>query len=32
VGSLVSMFGLMQFINSPSVSASLWSGAGNGGV
>lgn len=32
VSSLVSMFGLMQFINSPSVSASLWSGAGNGVV
>jgi hypothetical protein len=30
LGSLMAMFGLMQFVNSPSVWSSLWSGAGNG--
>jgi len=32
LGSLVTMFGLMQFVNSPSVGSSLISGAGNGVV
>lgn len=30
VGALVTMFGLMQFVNSPSVMSSLLSGTGNG--
>ncbi len=29
LGSLMAMFGLMQFVNSPSVWSSLWSGVGN---
>ncbi len=30
LGALMVMFGLMQFVNSPSALRSLWSGAGNG--